>query len=79
MKEKATVPTPDAMREAMIQQECTYRDLSFLTGGLDPGYLNRIVRGQKVPSRRVALRIAKALGLRPDEVPAEPAQQEVAL
>lgn len=45
--------------------------MGFLTG-LDPGYLNQIVNGKKVPTRRTALRIAKALDIDPKQVPSEP-------
>lgn len=70
------MPEGNTVRAAMEQEGLTYRDLAFLTG-LDPGYLNRIARGDKVPSRKAALRIAKALGLRPEEVPAEPIPEVV--
>lgn len=66
----------DAIKAVMERRSLTYRDLGFLTG-LDPSYLNRIVRGDKVPSRLAALRIAKALGLRPEDVPAEPVPEAV--
>ncbi len=65
------MPAADAIKAAMDREGWTYRDLGFLTG-LDPGYLNQVVRGRRVPSRRTALRIAKALGLAPEDVPAEP-------
>ncbi len=69
-------PDPAAIRTAMEREGLTYRDLAFLTG-LDAGYLNRIARGDNVPSRKAALRIAKALGINPETIPAEPIPEAV--
>lgn len=65
------MPACDAIRAVMEREGWTYRDLGYLTK-LDPGYLNQIVKGRKVPSRRTALRIAKALDIDPEDISAEP-------
>jgi transcriptional regulator with XRE-family HTH domain len=55
----------------MDREGSTPRDLGYLTK-LDPGHLNQIVKGRKIPSRRTALRIAKALDIDPEDISAEP-------
>jgi len=60
----------------MEREGLTFSDLAYLTGISRP-HLSRIVHGHVVPSRKAALRIAKALGLRPEDIPAEPLPEVV--
>ncbi len=65
------MPASDAIKAVMEREGWTYRDLAYLTR-LDAGYINQIVKGRKTPTRRTALRIAKALGIDPEDISAEP-------
>jgi len=50
------------MATAMIRRKTSYRVLGFLTNR-DPGYLWRVAKGERSPSRATAFEIARALNV----------------
>jgi len=50
------------MTTAMKREGRSFRVLGFLTN-YDPGYLWRVARGERSPSREAAVKIAKALNM----------------
>ena len=55
------------MAEAMARQGISFRRLAFKVD-CDPGYLCRVARGLRRPSKEIAERIADALGIAPQRV-----------
>jgi transcriptional regulator with XRE-family HTH domain len=54
------------LRAEMVRQNLSFRELAFLTQPpLSPGYLCRLASGQRWPSKRAALAVAKALRVSP--------------